>query len=556
LYFNEAERLDPRNVKLLSSHAGSYIMLRRFPEALRKLEQVLNITPDDVDTIVLKAGIAQAEGDLPRASALLAPLRPAANLHHALQTQVYQAILERSPGEIIPRLKEILAQPDPALGFYNGELRFYLGWAQEVAGDQAAAQESWQQARNELEPFLKEQPENYHLLGDLALTNMGLGDKGAALSLAERAMAVIPVEKDPMDGPWPLEIFARVAGRMGEPDRAITALEKLLSIPYEGPLATTVVPLTPALLRLDPMFDPLRGDLRFQKLVAGLGPVTTSPAPAVSEKSVAVLPFLDLSPGKDQEYFCDGISEEILNTLAKVEGLQVAARTSSFSFKGTNLGVKEIAGKLGVRHLLEGSLRREGNRIRITAQLINATDGFHLWSETYERELQGAAVAYLSLGLHDEAIAEGKRTLQLDPNYIYETPILADVYREKGMFAEAIALFLKAQQITGAPQPGLAVTYARMGRTAEARQILAELKDEAAKKYIAAEEIAAVYASLGEKDEAFKWLDQACDDHGGAVQAIPIRPVFRSLHSDPRFRAIVRRMGLDPAAVLDHEKSP
>src|SRR4030095_6093897 len=163
-YFNEAERVAPRNVNLLSSHAGSYIILRRFPEALRKLEQVLNITPDDVDTIVLKAAIAQAEGDLPRASALLAPLHPNADDNIALETQVYQAILERQPAQIIPRLKEILAKPDAALGYGNGELRFWLGAAQEVAGDHAAAQESWRQARSELEPVLKEQPENYILI--------------------------------------------------------------------------------------------------------------------------------------------------------------------------------------------------------------------------------------------------------------------------------------------------------------------------------------------------------------------------------------------------------
>ena len=83
----------------------------------------------------------------------------------ALETQVYQAILERRPAPIIPRLKEILAKPDPALGYINGELRFWLGWAQEVAGDHAAAQESWRQARSELEPFLKEQPENCNLIG-------------------------------------------------------------------------------------------------------------------------------------------------------------------------------------------------------------------------------------------------------------------------------------------------------------------------------------------------------------------------------------------------------
>ena len=116
-YFNEAERLDPRNVRLLTQHALSYIWHRRFPEAQRKLDQILNITPDDVDTLVLKAAIAQAEGDLPRAAALLAPLHANADDSAVLETQVYQAILERRPGQIIPRLKEILAKPDPALGY-------------------------------------------------------------------------------------------------------------------------------------------------------------------------------------------------------------------------------------------------------------------------------------------------------------------------------------------------------------------------------------------------------------------------------------------------------
>jgi serine/threonine-protein kinase len=181
-----------------------------------------------------------------------------------LKTQVYQAILERRPAPAIARLKEVLAEPDPALGYIIGQLRFYLGWAQEVGGDRAAAQESWRQARSELESFLKEQPANYELLDALAQTDTGLGDKAAAFATTEQAMAAVPIEKDSMWGPTPIEVLARVAARMGEPDRAIAALRQILSIPYEG--VHVIPPLTSALLRLDPMFDPLRGDPRFQEL--------------------------------------------------------------------------------------------------------------------------------------------------------------------------------------------------------------------------------------------------------------------------------------------------
>jgi TolB-like protein len=108
-----------------------------------------------------------------------------------------------------------------------------------------------------------------------------------------------------------------------------------------------------------------------------------------SEKSIAVLPFNDLSPAKDHAYFGEGIAEELLGALAKVDGLRVAARRSSFWFKDKEAELTEIATKLNVEHVLEGSVRRDGNRVRITAELIDACDGFTIWSETYEREMHG-----------------------------------------------------------------------------------------------------------------------------------------------------------------------
>ncbi len=127
--------------------------------------------------------------------------------------------------------------------------------------------------------------------------------------------------------------------------------------------------------------------------VSANGIVVPSPHQLSSEKlelskSIAVLPFVNMSTDPENEYFSDGITEEILNALVKVEGLQVTSRTSSFVFKGKVTDVKEIAQKLNVNNILEGSVRKSGNKVRITAQLINAADDFHVWSETYDRNLE------------------------------------------------------------------------------------------------------------------------------------------------------------------------
>ena len=114
---------------------------------------------------------------------------------------------------------------------------------------------------------------------------------------------------------------------------------------------------------------------------------TSGSEPQYPPNSIAVLPFVDMSPDKDQEYFSDGISEELLNQLAQLKGLHVAGRTSSFYFKGKNEDFEVIGEKLGVAHILEGSVRKAENRVRITAQLIKVSDGYHLWSESYDREL-------------------------------------------------------------------------------------------------------------------------------------------------------------------------
>ncbi len=145
----------------------------------------------------------------------------------------------------------------------------------------------------------------------------------------------------------------------------------------------------PVALALGWLFDFTRHGIVRTADLSSEARIEISPSVGSTEKSIAVLPFKDLSPAKDHTYFSDGIAEELLGALARVDGLRVAARRSSFWFKDKQAELSEIAAKLNVEHVLEGSVRREGNRVRITAELIDASDGFTTWSETYEREMHG-----------------------------------------------------------------------------------------------------------------------------------------------------------------------
>jgi TolB-like protein/Tfp pilus assembly protein PilF len=157
-------------------------------------------------------------------------------------------------------------------------------------------------------------------------------------------------------------------------------------------------------------------------------------APSSDDKSIAVLPFVAMTQSKEDEFFADGLSEELLNVLAKIEGLKVAGRTSAFYYKGRNEDLRAIADSLGVAHILEGSVRRSGSQLRVTAQLIKAEDGFHLWSETYDRADGDTFV------IQDEIASKVARSLQTE---ILGAPAAAAENNERNI--EAQNLYLVAQ---------------------------------------------------------------------------------------------------------------
>jgi serine/threonine-protein kinase len=464
---------------------------------------------------------------------------------------------------------------------------------------------------------------------------------------------------------------------------------------------------------------------------------TTSDSAATAERSIAVLPFMNLSSDPENEYFSDGITEEILNALVKVSDLKVASRTSAFAFKGHQGDVREIAEKLAVATVLEGSVRKAGNRVRITGQLISARDGYHLWSETYDRQLEDifaiqddiaqaivtalkatlavdegeklvvpttdnleAYTLYLkgrfeynkdteeslrrSLDLYQQALAQspgyakawagiadswmhladdyvppqqgymaakeaaekalelepglaeahtarGKvlgwyewdfaggelalrravganpnyadahwalgsllpttghmkealqeiraaleldplshvtsywnarfllyarrleeaieqslRTLNLDPRFAHGHAIVGRALLLQGKPEEAVAALRRSAQVGSSKtfQAFLAYGLATAGHEAEAREILERIAPAGRTNYVREEILAAVCGALGDKDEAFRHLERAYEERSAGLIYLHLDPMYDSLREDPRFDALVKKIGL------------
>jgi TolB-like protein/Tfp pilus assembly protein PilF len=452
----------------------------------------------------------------------------------------------------------------------------------------------------------------------------------------------------------------------------------------------------------------------------------------LAKPSIAVLPFIDLSPQKDQAYFCDGIADELINRISRIESIRVPARTSSFSFKGKDLDIRDIGKKLNVETVLEGSVRKAEDKLRITVQLVKVDDGYPLWSEKYDRNMEdifilqdeislaivdnlkvkllgkdkakfikrytqnleaydlylkgrffwnkrteesmeksveyfkkaiegdpeyalayaGLADSYITLGAWlfltpkeafleskkaaikaleiDELLAEAhnalafvsfayewdwqgaekgfKHTIELNPNYAtahqfyseyliamgrpdealieirraqeldplsliinaiagwpfvstgkYDKAIeqyqktlemnpnfrpahiyLGRAYQNKGMYEKALAEFKIANDL-----PEIGTTYAKMGKTAEAYQVLNELMERSKRMYVPRYKFANIYFALGDNDQGFAWLERAYKEREYGLPQIKVGTLSDSVRSDPRFRALLKKMNLE-----------
>jgi TolB-like protein/DNA-binding SARP family transcriptional activator/Tfp pilus assembly protein PilF len=259
---------------------------------------------------------------------------------------------------------------------------------------------------------------------------------------------------------------------------------------------------------------------------------------ALEQRSIAVLPFIDLSPDRDHEYFSDGITEELITHLSKVRELKVLARTSSFRFKGTLSDVREVGTRLGVVYVLEGSVRKEGNRLRISVQLINVEDGFHVWAETYERPISDVFAVQQEIS---HAVADALR-LHLDGGEegdVAQRPTLSDEAYEmflRGRFftnqrtEDALARAAEYFQQAIAIDPGFARAYVGLADT-----YIAPRHGAPAERFLLARELVttalALDSTLAEAHTSMGWIRMWYDRDWAAAE----RHLQRAMALDPGY---------------------
>ena len=264
-YWEQGLALDPLNTALLIEVAWTYDALRQFPAALNLYNRALGILPNEVSLMALKASIYQAQGNLQESAKLLVQVNAQTDSDMAVRVKLAQLRLERNQTEAVRFVQPRQARLRFASEIEKGAKQGGLALIQRLAGDTASAKAAAEQARNTLEPLSKDQPDNAFVASALAVAYAVLDDKSSALNEAQRAIALVPSSKDQLSGPGYEENLALVETIIGENSRAISTLTRLLQTPYGGWIYNPA-PVTPTLLRLDPLWDPLRADPAFQKL--------------------------------------------------------------------------------------------------------------------------------------------------------------------------------------------------------------------------------------------------------------------------------------------------
>jgi TolB-like protein/Tfp pilus assembly protein PilF len=264
-YWERGLALDPRNTALLTEVAFTYAALRQFPTAIKLYGRALEILPKEFYLTASKASMYQAEGNLQEAAELLVDVNAQTNSDPAVRSKLTQLRLERNFTEATQLVQARHARLQFAFGIEKATKQVGVALVQRIAGDTAQAKAFAEQARNTLEPLSKEQPDNAFVAAALAVAYAMLDEKDSALNEAQRAITLVPSSKDRLSGPAFEENLALVEMILGENSRAISTLTRLLQTPYGGWLYSPA-PVTPALLKLDPIWDPLRADPAFQKL--------------------------------------------------------------------------------------------------------------------------------------------------------------------------------------------------------------------------------------------------------------------------------------------------